>query len=75
MIILERFTQDGVKIPLALPINNIMEVSPNAYQAEHSWIKYKEGESVRSMVVVGTVAEIAHKVNRIKQSYYTGGVS
>jgi hypothetical protein len=27
------------------------------------------------MVVVGTVAEIAHKVNRIKQSYYTGGGS
>ena len=69
MIILERFTQDGVKIPLALPISNIMEVSPNAYQAEHSWIKYKDGESIRSMVVVGTVAEIVQQVRETKQSY------
>ena len=69
MIILERFTQDGVKIPLALPISNIMEVSPNAYQAEHSWIKYKDGDSTRSMVVVGTVAEIVQQVRETKQSY------
>ena len=69
MIILERFTQDGVKIPLALPISNIMEVSPNAYLAEHSWIKYKDGDSTRSMVVVGTVAEIVQQVRDTKQSY------
>ena len=60
MIILERFTQDGVKIPLALPISNITEVSPNAYQPTHSWIKYK---------VVGTVAEIVKQVRDTKQSY------
>lgn len=69
MIILERFTQDGVKIPLALPISNIMEVSPNAYQAEHSWIKYNDGATIRSMVVIGTVAEIVQQVRDTKQSY------
>jgi hypothetical protein len=69
MIIFERFTQDGVKIPLALPISNITEVSPNAYQPTHSWIKYKDGESIRSMVVVGTVAEIVKQVRDTKQSY------
>jgi len=69
MIILERFTQDGVKIPLALPINNITEISPNAYQPTHSWIKYKEGNSTRSMVVIGTVAEIVQQVRDTKQSY------
>jgi len=69
MILLEKFTQDGVKIPVALPINGIMEVTPNAYQPEHSWIKYSDGHSVRSMVVVGTVAELVQKVYNIKQSY------
>ena len=69
MILLEKFTQDGVKIPIALPINSIMEVTPNAYQPEHSWIKYSDGQSVRSMVVVGTVAQLVQKVYNIKQSY------
>jgi len=69
MIILERFTQDGVKIPLALPISSITEISPNAYQPTHSWIKYKEGNSTRSMVVIGTVAEIVQQVRDTKQSY------
>jgi hypothetical protein len=73
MILLEKFTQDGMKIPIALPISSIVEVTPNAYHAENSWIKYHDGSSlVRSMVVVGTVAEIAHKVHSVKQSYYTG---
>ena len=66
MIIFERYTKDGVKIPIAIPISNIMEVSPNAYQAEHSWIKYNDGTTMRPMVVVGTVEEI---VQRVKQSY------
>jgi hypothetical protein len=65
MILLEKFTQDGVKIPVALPINSILEVTPNAYQPEHSWIKYSDGQSVRSMVVVGTVEQLVQKVYNI----------
>jgi hypothetical protein len=69
MILLEKFTQDGVKIPVALPINNIIEVTPNAYQCENSWVKYHDGVSPRSMVVVGTVAEVMQRVHSVKQSY------
>jgi len=69
MILFERFTQDGVKIAAALPISGITEVSPNAYQLEHSWIKYHDGITIRSMVVVGTVDEIVQRIHNIKQSY------
>tara|TARA_B110000211_G_C14032297_1_gene532749 strand:+ start:503 stop:721 length:219 start_codon:yes stop_codon:yes gene_type:complete len=69
MILLEKFTQDGVKIPIALPINSIMEATPNAYQPDHSWIKYSDGQSVRSMVVVGTVEELVQRIHNIKRSY------
>ena len=69
MILLEKFTQDGVKIPVALPINGIMEATPNAYHVAHSWIKYSDGQSVRSMVVVGTVEELVQRIHNIKRSY------
>jgi hypothetical protein len=69
MIVLNKFTQDGVKISVALPIASIIEITPNAYQCEHSWIKYHDGESPRSMVVEGTVAAIVEKIHLVKQSY------
>lgn len=69
MILFEKFTQDGIKIHLALAIANIVEVSPNSATTEHSWIKYWDGSQVRSAVVIGNVVDIVKRIQDIKASY------
>jgi hypothetical protein len=69
MILLEKLTKEGIKFPVALPIANIMEVTPNMYEPTHSWVTYKSSEGTRPMVVVGTVEEIVDKIHAVKQSY------
>lgn len=44
----------------AVPAKNVLEVSSYEGTDNKSWVKYWDGEKVRSMVVEGSVLNIVH---------------
>jgi len=66
MIVFKRVTQDGDEIEIGVPLTNISEVSPHKEVKDRVWVKYWNGSEIRSMVVIGTVEEIAVDVRRAR---------
>lgn len=58
MIVLNRVTSDGSLVEIGVPLTNVSEVSPHKDEKTRSWVKYWNGQEIRSMVVDHTVKDV-----------------
>lgn len=65
MIVLNRITTEGTSVKIGIPTNNISEVSEHKDEENRLWVRYWNGQEIRSMVVEGTVEEIANQFNDV----------
>lgn len=67
MIVLKRITQDGGEVEIGVPVTNVSEVSPHKDAENRIWVKYWNGQEIRSMIVAGTVREVAAQINQARR--------
>lgn len=67
MIVLKRITQEGEEVDIGVPVTNISEVSPHKDAENRVWVKYWNGQEIRSMVIAGTVREVAELVHQARR--------
>lgn len=67
MIVLKRIRHDGEEVEIGVPVTNVSEVTQHKDAENRVWVKYWNGQEIRSMVVAGTVREVAAQVNQARR--------
>lgn len=63
LILVTKVPQEGTPYPIAINVQNIVEVAPK--DGTTSWLKYWDGQQIRSSVIQETPEQVAQTSQRV----------